>query len=118
MLIDGRVVADVQRERRFAHARPGGQDDELLGLKPAGDVIEIEEARGDAGDGVSRLGPRADPVHRLVDNVLELEGVAPGLVLGDAEDLPLGRFQQLLGGEEVRVAFAKDLVGASRSTRG
>ena len=53
-----------------------------------------------------------DPVHRLLDDVLELEGFAPDLVLGDAEDLLLGRFEQLLGGELVGIAVADDLGGA------
>ncbi len=53
-----------------------------------------------------------------IDDVLELDGLALGLVLGDAEDPPLGRFEQFLGGEVVRVAVAEHLVGALDQLRG
>ena len=32
------VLADVQGERRFSHARSGGQDDELGAVEAAGDM--------------------------------------------------------------------------------
>ena len=50
-----------------------------------------------------------DPIHRLLDDILELEGFAADLVLGDGEDLVLGRLEQLLGGELVGITVADDL---------
>ena len=50
-----------------------------------------------------------DPVHRLLDDVFELEGFAADLVFGDGEDLVLGRLEQLLGGELVGITVADDL---------
>ena len=43
---------------------------------------------------------------------LSVERFAADLVLGDAEDLVLGRFEQLLGGELVGITVADDLGGA------
>ena len=85
---------------------------ELLGLEPAGDVVEVEVARRDPRDRVPRLGAGGDPVHRLRHHVAQLDRLARALVLGDGEDPPLGVLEQLLGGEVVRVAVLEDLAGA------
>ncbi len=107
------LFGDVQGEGGFAHTGAGGEDDELAGVEPAGQVVEIEQARRDAGDGVA-AGFRSghDEVHRVLDDVLEREGFAADLVLGDAVDLVLGGFEELLGGELVRITVADDLGGA------
>ena len=39
-----------KRQGRLAHARPGGQDDELAGLEAAGDVVQVDKPRRDPGD--------------------------------------------------------------------
>ena len=87
--------------------------DELARLEAAGDVVQVDEPRRDPGDRVpAGLRPLGDPVHRLREDVLELVRVALDLLLGDGEDLPLGRFQQLLRGELIGIAVADDLGGA------
>ena len=90
------VLTDIQGEGRFSHAGPGGDDDELVGMKAVGEVVEVEEARADPGHGMFLDGALLDQVHRLLENLLELVRLSPGLVLGDGEDLLLGRLQQLL----------------------
>ncbi len=60
----------------------------------------------------ARLGTGGDPVHGQRHDVADLDRVSLGLVLGDVEDTSLGVFEQVLGGEVVRVALAEDLVGA------
>ena len=44
VLADGDVFGDVHRERRFAHAGPGGQDDQFAVVQAAGLVVEIAKA--------------------------------------------------------------------------
>ncbi len=112
-MLDGRVLADIQREGGLSHARPGGQDDQLTGLESARDVVEIDEARRHSRHRMAaRIGPLGDPIHRPGDHVLQFERVALDLVLGDGEDLALGRLQQILGGELVGISIANDLGGA------
>ncbi len=83
------------------------------GWKPARDVVEVDEPGRETP--VTECPPESarsgDLVHRLLDDVLELERLAPDLVLGDAEDLPLGRFEQLLRGELIGITVANDVGG-------
>ena len=44
------VLADVERERGLAHARPSGDDDEVARLQAGGHPVEIAEAGRHAGD--------------------------------------------------------------------
>ena len=39
--LDGHVLGDVRGQGRLAHARPGGQHDELRIVQPAGQVVEV-----------------------------------------------------------------------------
>ncbi len=89
---DRHVIADVQRHGGLAHAGPCREDDELPGLEARRDIVEVHQARGDAGDRVAIGGAAADPVHRLFQHELDPETFLPHLVLGDVEDLALGRF--------------------------
>ena len=50
--VDSGVFGDVQGQGGFAHAGAGREDDELAGVETTGHVVEIEQARADAGDGV------------------------------------------------------------------
>ena len=45
-----RVLRDVQRERRLAHARAAGDDDQVGRLQAGGQLVEVGEARRHAGD--------------------------------------------------------------------
>ena len=44
----GDVVCDVRCKRRFTHARPAGEDDQVGLLQPAHHAIEIVQSGGDA----------------------------------------------------------------------
>ncbi len=72
------MVTDIERQRRLSHARPSRHDDQLAWVKPAGDVIQIDQSRRQTGDGMTaRIGSDGDQVHRLFDHVLELERLTP-----------------------------------------
>ncbi len=55
--------------------------------------------------------PGRDLVHRLLDDFLELEDLSPDLILADVEDLPLGRFEQLVRRELIGITVTDDFRG-------
>ena len=56
------------RERRFAHAGPGGQDYKLGIVQAAGEVVEIDEAGFDAAVRMLMLHAGIDAGERLVEH--------------------------------------------------
>ena len=46
----GGIEADVGGERAFAHRRPARQDDQVRPVQAAQQLVELEQARGDAGE--------------------------------------------------------------------
>ena len=49
LLLQRDVLGDVGDQRATSHRRPRGQDDQVAGLEAAGDLVEVGEARGRAG---------------------------------------------------------------------
>ena len=82
----GDVEGDIGRERRLSHAGPSRQDDEVRGLHPAHDAVEVVEPRGEAREVAVALEGRG----RHVDGVLERVGEA-----GEAALVAAG-FRQLV----------------------
>ena len=62
------VLRDVQRQRRLAHRRPRGQDEQLAAVQPAGHFIESLEAGADSADALAGIEKRADPPGKLRDH--------------------------------------------------
>jgi hypothetical protein len=62
--------------RALAHRRAGGQDDQVLGLQPGGEPVEVVEAGGEAGDLRALLGELLDLLERVVEQVAELRVLA------------------------------------------
>ena len=56
LLLDGDEVRDVRHYRRLAHGRPRGEDDQVARLEAAGDLVEIREPGGRAGQVPLSLG--------------------------------------------------------------
>ena len=83
------VGDDVEGEARLPHARPRREDDEVAGLKAAGEPVEIGEAGGNAGDLLLPLVERLDGLEGLGDDRLEMDEGIGGALLGDGEDAPL-----------------------------
>ena len=96
--IDRHVFHDVERECSLAHAGPARQDDQLAGLETPGEIVEIGEARGDPRDGMGRISPCHDPIHRLAQHVMDFDHVSADLIFGDAEDLLFGGLEKLFPG--------------------
>ena len=108
------VLRHVQHEARLPHRRPGGDDDQVGGLEPRRQLVEVGEARGDAGD---QLLPRVellDGLEAALGQVAQRDKPITHLVVGDGEDRVLGlveddvrvflglvrRGQNLVGGED------------------
>ena len=98
------VLSDVCGEGAFAHARPGGDDDELRGLEAGGHAVEIEETGGDA-DGLAAL------LIRLLDPV-------GGFADGGGAVLQAGLFRVEAEVEEAFLAGVEDLVGRALKVSG
>ena len=99
--LDRHVLGDVGDETRLAHARPRGEDDQVAGLKAAGDLVEVGKPGGRSSD----VGLAARELLEAVDlpreDVLEHVEVLGLLLVGDLEE-------QLLRplGELIRLALA------------
>ena len=64
-LADADVRGDVERERGLAHARAGGEHDQVGVLEAGGEVVELAEAAGDAGQVAAVVGELGEAVERL-----------------------------------------------------
>ena len=93
-VIRGGVARDVECERRLAHGRSCGNDDEFAGLESARDLVEILETGGKSGQLPSPIHQRLDEIERLVDFVVELAERLPAPGLADLEHLALGEIEQ------------------------
>ncbi len=91
-LVGGRdVEGDVGGERRLAHGRPAGQDDQIRRLQAAKLPVDVAQAGRDAGQvAVAHVGGvgHVDGRRHRVGEGLEAAIVAPGL--GQLEEPPLG----------------------------
>jgi len=97
-----RLDSRVQR-LRLPHARPPGDDDEVLWLKARGLQVQLLEAGGDAGDVLLALVQALDVLERVLEDLADGERAALQPALGKAEDALLGivheRLDILLGVE-------------------
>jgi hypothetical protein len=113
------VLGDVRGEGAFAHARPGGDDDELRGFEAAGHAVEVVEAGGDA-DGFAALfvglldavGGFADGGGAVLEaGLLGVEAEVEEAFLAGVEDLVAGALE-VAGFEHELDADAVDLAAA------
>ena len=93
------MLGDVERERRLAHARPAGDDDEIAPLQAGGALVQIVVAGRNAGDVrrvvalIERFHPLHDAREQLLDVVESL--LTPGTGLGNLEHFGLGLVEDL-----------------------
>ena len=71
VVIDGRVLGDVDGERGLAHGGAGGDDDELALLQAAGHAVELGEVGGQAGDFAALLVEVVDGAEGVLDDLVE-----------------------------------------------
>src|SRR5690606_897238 len=82
---DGRVLRDVEGERRLPHGGTGGDDDQVAPLETRGEVVQVGEAGRYAGDRRTRLRQDLDLLHRRPEQLLDPYEAAPFVGLRDLE---------------------------------
>ena len=114
--VDRDVLGDVERERRLSHAGPGGEDDQLRIVQPAGEVVEIDEAGFQPAVGMLMLHAGIDAGQRLVQHVAHRPDLRVALGVEDAKHALLGPGEHLAGVDRRLVRFLDD-VGAGVNQR-
>ena len=102
LVLDRDVLGDVGDEAGLAHARAGGEDDQVAGLKAAGDLVEV--GRTPTGVPVTSAlagGELLEPVDLAREDLLEHVEVLGLLLVGDLKSSRSARL-----GELARLALA------------
>src|SRR6267378_219158 len=73
VVLDRGVLDDVQRQRRFSHRWPGGDNDQIGTLEPSRQTIEIDEPAGDPGHGPGARLELLDPLHGRPDQLFDTD---------------------------------------------
>ena len=107
--VDRGVLREVQREARLSDAGPGGDDDQVRLLQPAGQRVQVREAGADAADLALVLVEIVEPVVRRVEKRLQRGEAADDAPLADAEQLLLRAVDGLADVRRIVVADAGDL---------
>ena len=109
------VLGDVAHQRALAHRRAGGDDDQVAGLKAAGDLVEVLEARRGPRERGPFEGQPVELVELLVEDVLDLAEVLLAVVTGDLEHRLLGLLDEVPERSRARsrsTGFRRRLSGA------
>ena len=108
--------AMLMRQRRFAHAGPGGEDHQLRIVQAAGELVEVDEAGFEAAVGVLALHAGVDAGERFVQHVADRADLRVALGIEDAEHALLGAGEHLAGVDAGFVRVLDD-VGAGVDQR-
>ena len=95
-MVDRRVLGDVRDKCRFAHGRSSREHDQVAGLEPPGQVVDVLEPRRRAGD---RHALARDPLQLdqlVVEHRLDRADLTRPVVVRDPVERGLGLFQQLV----------------------
>ena len=96
-LVDGNVLGDVEGQRRFAHAGPGGQDHQLRIVQAAGQVVVIHEAGFEAAVSMLMLHAGVDARERIVQHFAHGPDLRVALGVEDAKHALLGAGEHFAG---------------------
>ncbi len=94
-VLDRGVLGDVAHERALAHRRARGDDDQVAGLKAAGDLVEVLEARRRARQRGALEREPVQLVELLVQHLLDRAEVLLAVVARDLEHRLLGLLDEL-----------------------
>ncbi len=83
-LVDTDVFDDVHGEARFSYRGARSDDDHFAALEAGGEVVEFDEAAGDAGEMFAGL--PFEHFEGFVEDVGEGDGLVGSFLLGDFED--------------------------------
>ena len=88
------VRGHAEAERRLPHARTRSDDDEVAGLEPGGESIEIPEAGRDSGDVGAGLVQSGDALEAFLQQLLDVAELRGDPALREVEDDLLGAVDQ------------------------
>ena len=69
---------------------PGGDHDQVAGLKATGDSVDVAKSGGRAGELQLTCGELLEPIDLVVEDLVDAAEVARLLLVGDLEEQPLG----------------------------
>ena len=90
VVLDRRVLDDVQRQRRLPHRRPGRDDHQVRGLEAGGEPVQVHEPRGHARHRPVAALELLDALHRRPDQLLDADELFRPPHLRDLEHAMLG----------------------------
>ena len=105
------MLRDVEHEARLAHRRPGGDDDEVRGLKARRHLVQVDEAGRYSGDELLVRVQFLDRVEASLREIAQRYEPVADLVVGDCEDRVLGLIENRVGFLFCVVGRGEDLVG-------
>jgi hypothetical protein len=86
LLADGEVGGHAEPEPGLAHARAGGDDDQVPRLEAGGEPVEVTEPGWCAGDLGAGLVERGDALEAVLQQLLDVTELARHPGLGEIED--------------------------------
>src|SRR4051812_14529665 len=104
------VLREVGHQRRLAHRRPCGEDDQVAGLEAAGERVEVLEAGRRADDRRALERELLQLVQLGVQQLLDRAEVLARVLVGDLEDRSLRHVDQLARAGLVAMDLRLDLV--------
>ncbi len=112
--VERRVLREVRHQRRFAHRRSCGEDDQVAGLEASRDRVEVVEARRGAGDRLAFAGEALELLQLAGQEVADRQEVLAAVLVGDLEDGALGHVDEVARQRLVAVHTGLDLVGRAQ----
>ena len=107
----GGISGDAKRQRGFAHARPGRNDDQVGRLKARRQFVQIGVMARHPGDHLPVFLKFFDGLDALLDNVFDLRIAGADAAFGDRKDGRLGLIQDLFDALAAAVAERGDFIG-------
>ncbi len=104
---NGHVFGDVRGQGGFAHAGPGGQDDQFRIVQAAGQIVQVVEPGGYA-HAFAALEPGVDAVEGLDQQVLDVRYLIDGALVVYGEDFLLGLADDFIGLGRCIISVAED----------
>ena len=112
LMLDRRRRCHVERERRFPHRGPGGDDDEVPALEPRRHAVEVGEAGGHARDTGPCLLELLDVLEGVPQDRLDRDEALALVAVRDLEDPLLGLVEDVVDRALPRIVrVPHDLVG-------
>jgi len=93
----GDVLCYVQCQRRLAHGRPRGQDEQFTRIQAAGHLVQLEKTGAQSLDALARIEEGVDTILELVDDLCRRGKVVTGGRFAQLEEGVLGTGENLVG---------------------